>query len=314
MATAEIHVTLKPALLDTQGATVRKALHQLGYAAVQDVRVGKFITLEVDEAQAGPQMQAMLEEMCQKLLANPVIEDFEIAIDEATSQDISQQPVAQIPVAPLIEGALTTPHALTNAGTPPTPSSSITGAPVGATGAATLPLTPLAQMTSPPLSSAPGASAVAAAPLAAASPAASVAVPLAPLTPGGGAVNPLTEHSATALSTVPLSGMTPSEQLQAQTVSASEVGTPDPFALDFDRFDTLGPADKMALQELAWRKYGAWIRDELDSRHAAWILCVGQRVAAAGDTLDTFPSDEARAVAGRENGLIPWVFVRPPSL
>ncbi len=303
MATAEIHVTLKPALLDTQGATVRKALHQLGYAAVQDVRIGKFITLEVDEAQAGPQMQALLEEMCQKLLANPVIEDFEIAIDEAASQNITQAPVALIPVAPLVEGALTTTHVLTNQGTLPSPSSSITGAPVGATGVATLPLTPLAQMTSPPLSSAPGAS----------------SAPVMPVMPvdalaSTGAVNPLTENSPTAISTVPLSGMTPSEQLQAQTVSTSDVATPDPFALDVDRFNSMGPADKLALQEIAWRKYGAWIRDELDSRRAAWILCVGQRVAAAGDSLDTFPSDEARAVAGRESGLVPWVFVHPPSL
>jgi len=301
MATAEIHVTLKPALLDTQGATVRKALHQLGYSSVRDVRIGKFITLEVDEAQAGPQMQALLEEMCQKLLANPVIEDFEIALDEPASQEIAQQPVAQIPLAPLVEGALTTPHALTNAGTPPTLSSSITGAPVGATGAATLPLTPLAQMTSPPLSAAPGASAA-------------TPVLAAPATPASTGANPLTENSPTALSTVPLSGMSPAEQLRAQTVSASDAATPDPFALDYDRFDSMGPADKMALQELAWRKYGAWIRDELDARRAAWILCVGQRVASSGDTLDSFPDDAARARAGRENGLVPWVFVRPPSL
>lgn len=313
MATAEIHVTLKPALLDTQGATVRKALHQLGYAAVRDVRIGKFITLEVDEAQAGPQMQALLEEMCQKLLANPVIEDFEIAVDEVASQNISQQPVAQIPVAPLIEGALTTTHAVTNAGTPPSLSSSISGAHVGATGAATLPLTPLAQMTSPPLSAAPGAHSAAPMP-AANTPLSANTMPLGNATPASTGANPLTENSPTALSTVPLSGMTPAEQLRAQTVSASEAATPDPFAIDAERFDAMGPADKMALQELAWRKYGAWIRDELDNRRAAWILCAGQRVVSAGDTLDSFPGDDARARAARESGLVPWVFVRPPAL
>lgn len=311
MATAEIHVTLKPTLLDTQGATVRKALHQLGYASVRDVRIGKFITLEVDEVQAGPQMQALLEEMCQKLLANPVIEDFEIAVDEVSSQTASQNPVALIPVAPLVEGALTTTHAVTNAGTPPSLSSSISGAPVGATGAATMPLTPLAQMTSPPYSTAPGASS------------SSISAPLAPITsavagadptPASTGANPLTENSPTALSTVPLSGMSPAEQLRAQTVSASEASTPDPFTIDAARFDAMGPADKMALQELAWRKHGPWIRDELDNRSAAWILCAGQRVLGAGDSLDSFPDDEARARAARESGLVPWVFVRPPSL
>lgn len=311
MATAEIHVTLKPALLDTQGATVRKALHQLGYGSVRDVRIGKFITLEVDDAQAGPQMQAMLEEMCQKLLANPVIEDFEIAVDEVTSRDISQNPVALIPVAPLVEGALTTPHAVTNAGTPPSLSSSISGAPVGATGAATMPLTPLAQMTSPPYSAAPGASS---APISAPrTPVANTVAGVDP-TPASTGANPLTEHSPTALNTVPLGGMTPSEQLRVQAVSTSEAATPDPFSIDAERFDAMGPADKMALQELAWRKYGPWIRDELDNRRAAWILCAGQRVISAGDTIDSFPDDDARARAARESGLVPWVFVRPPSL
>ena len=313
MATAEIHVTLKPALLDTQGATVRKALHQLGYSGVRDVRIGKFITVEVEDGASGPHLQAMLEEMCQKLLANPVIEDFEIALDEATSTSLSRQSVAEIPVAPLVEAP---PTILTNAGTPPTAS----GPPhTGATGAATVPLTPLSRMTAAPLDAPPLSSTGAAASVAAASttPAPSAVAPLSGTMAAPAmdpTTNPLTAHSPTALSEVPVSGMSPAEQLQARTVSASDSATPDPFALDYARFDSMGPADKMALQELAWRKYGQWIRDELNTRNAAWILCVGQRVASAGDSLDTFPGDAERARAGRESGLVPWVFVRPPSI
>ena len=79
MATAEIHVTLKPGLLDVQGKTVLKALQQLGYTDVQNVRIGKFITLEVDSA-GGVDLKQELDKMCQQLLANPVIEDYEIVI------------------------------------------------------------------------------------------------------------------------------------------------------------------------------------------------------------------------------------------
>ena len=80
MAIAEINVTLKPALLDVQGKTVLKALHQLGHTSVQNVRIGKFITLEISDALAGPALQQELDRMCQQLLANPVIENYEIVI------------------------------------------------------------------------------------------------------------------------------------------------------------------------------------------------------------------------------------------
>ena len=80
MATAEIHVTLKPGLLDVQGKTVLKALQQLGHADVQNVRIGKFITLEVGDSSNAAALQQELETMCQQLLANPVIEDYEIVI------------------------------------------------------------------------------------------------------------------------------------------------------------------------------------------------------------------------------------------
>src|SRR4028119_1760999 len=83
MAIAEIHVTLKSTLLDAQGATVLKALRQLGHGHVHNVRIGKHIEVEFDDALSGSALQAELEMMCRQLLANPVIEDYSITIGGA---------------------------------------------------------------------------------------------------------------------------------------------------------------------------------------------------------------------------------------
>lgn len=88
MPIAHIFVTLKSGLFDAQGATIRRALHQLSHNAVQDVRIGKLITLTLDDALAADEMQRRLDQMCQQLLANPVIEDYEITLTEtAATQD-----------------------------------------------------------------------------------------------------------------------------------------------------------------------------------------------------------------------------------
>lgn len=79
MPLAEIHVTLKPSLFDAQGATILKALHQLGHNNVQSARIGKYITLDV-EGEDASSLQANLDLMCQQLLANPVIENYEITL------------------------------------------------------------------------------------------------------------------------------------------------------------------------------------------------------------------------------------------
>jgi phosphoribosylformylglycinamidine synthase len=74
---AIVHVTLKPEVLDPQGKAIARASASLGYAAVRSVRQGKVFEVELDapdEARA----RALLAELCQKLLANPVIEDFSI--------------------------------------------------------------------------------------------------------------------------------------------------------------------------------------------------------------------------------------------
>lgn len=77
---AEIHVTLKPALLDAQGKTVLRALQQLGHRQVRGVRIGKHISIEMAEGQTPSQLEADIDLMCRQLLANPVIEDYSITV------------------------------------------------------------------------------------------------------------------------------------------------------------------------------------------------------------------------------------------
>ncbi len=73
-----VFVTLKRGVLDPQGSAVNRALHALGYDEVADVRLGKLIEMTVDEKVPEPQERARIEEMCKKLLANTVIEDYRI--------------------------------------------------------------------------------------------------------------------------------------------------------------------------------------------------------------------------------------------
>jgi phosphoribosylformylglycinamidine synthase PurS subunit len=78
---AVVHVTLKPEVLDPQGKAIQRASASLGYAAVRAVRQGKVFEIELDAAALDDDPQrarALLEELCEKLLANPVIEDYRI--------------------------------------------------------------------------------------------------------------------------------------------------------------------------------------------------------------------------------------------
>ncbi len=72
-------VTLKPGVLDAEGRQVERALRELGYEQVAEVRTGKVIHLDLDAVDA-EQAQQLAEEMCEKLLANPVIEQYEIRL------------------------------------------------------------------------------------------------------------------------------------------------------------------------------------------------------------------------------------------
>jgi phosphoribosylformylglycinamidine synthase subunit PurS len=73
MARVRVIVTLKPSLLDAQGKVVEGALRQLGYESVGHVRIGKYVELTVDDRQ---DVDSQVKEMCERLLTNPVIEDY----------------------------------------------------------------------------------------------------------------------------------------------------------------------------------------------------------------------------------------------
>ncbi|MDP9224597.1 MAG: phosphoribosylformylglycinamidine synthase subunit PurS [Actinomycetota bacterium] len=77
---AQVNVMLKPGIADPQGQTIERALPALGYTGVSDVRVGKHIQLLLDSADEREAL-ARVREMCDKLLANPVIESYEVTIE-----------------------------------------------------------------------------------------------------------------------------------------------------------------------------------------------------------------------------------------
>ncbi|MDP2260949.1 MAG: phosphoribosylformylglycinamidine synthase subunit PurS [Caulobacter sp.] len=76
---ATVHVFLKPGVLDVQGKAVENALHGLGWADVKDVRVGRVITFDVGGTDKAA-VEAEVKAMCDKLLANTVIESYRIEV------------------------------------------------------------------------------------------------------------------------------------------------------------------------------------------------------------------------------------------
>lgn len=84
----EIRVTPRPGLLDPEGKAIQSALRSLDYEQVQEVRVGKFLYLDVDAASA-EEARDGADAMCRRLLANPVTEDFEIDVQEAAEEAVS---------------------------------------------------------------------------------------------------------------------------------------------------------------------------------------------------------------------------------
>jgi phosphoribosylformylglycinamidine synthase len=76
---ARVHVRLKDGVLDPQGAAIGRALGQLGFAGVGEVRQGKMIELQLDDTDRA-QAEARVRAMCERLLANPVIETYSITI------------------------------------------------------------------------------------------------------------------------------------------------------------------------------------------------------------------------------------------
>ena len=82
MFLARVYVTLKPTVNDPQGLTIRGALHSLGFADVDSVRAGKYMEIQVNASKRN-EAEAQVSEMCRKLLANPVIEEFRFELEEA---------------------------------------------------------------------------------------------------------------------------------------------------------------------------------------------------------------------------------------
>lgn len=80
MYKAKVNVTLRPSILDPKGKAAHHALQNLGLNEVQQVRIGKFIELDVD-AEDVAAARKIVESACAQLLANEVMEDFEITIE-----------------------------------------------------------------------------------------------------------------------------------------------------------------------------------------------------------------------------------------
>ena len=72
---AKVYVTLKPVVNDPQGLAIQGGLHQLGFQAVKSLRAGKYLEIRVDEPDR-ERAEGQVAEMCRKLLANPVIEEY----------------------------------------------------------------------------------------------------------------------------------------------------------------------------------------------------------------------------------------------
>ena len=81
MTKIELHITLQPQVLDTQGQTLTRAVHDLGYTQVNDIRVGKVLYMTVDEA-SEQAVANVVNTLSEKLFANAVIEEYSYNIVE----------------------------------------------------------------------------------------------------------------------------------------------------------------------------------------------------------------------------------------
>ncbi len=81
MYLAKVRVTLKPTVNDPQGLTILGALHSLGFSSARDVRAGKYMEVRLEEG-SREGAEAQVEQMCEKLLANPVIESYSFEVVE----------------------------------------------------------------------------------------------------------------------------------------------------------------------------------------------------------------------------------------
>ncbi|WP_174733558.1 phosphoribosylformylglycinamidine synthase subunit PurS [Mesobacillus harenae] len=84
MYKVKVYITLRESVLDPQGTAVKGSLQTLGYSSVEDVRIGKYLELTLNERTEN--IDQAVQEMCDKLLANPVIEDYRYEIEESVAQ------------------------------------------------------------------------------------------------------------------------------------------------------------------------------------------------------------------------------------
>ncbi|MFJ7973496.1 phosphoribosylformylglycinamidine synthase subunit PurS [Psychrobacillus sp. NPDC096389] len=84
MKKVKVYVTLRESVLDPQGSAVMGALHSMNYKEVSDVRIGKFLELQIEESDRD--LDAIVKEMCEKLLTNTVIEDYRYEVEEVAGK------------------------------------------------------------------------------------------------------------------------------------------------------------------------------------------------------------------------------------
>ncbi|MEH7223377.1 phosphoribosylformylglycinamidine synthase subunit PurS [Bacillus sp. JJ1566] len=84
MYKVKVYVTLRESVLDPQGSAVMGSLHQLNYQEVKDVRIGKYMEITIDKSVAD--LDKTVKEICEKLLANTVIEDYRYEVEEVVTK------------------------------------------------------------------------------------------------------------------------------------------------------------------------------------------------------------------------------------
>ncbi|OIK08952.1 phosphoribosylformylglycinamidine synthase [Bacillus sp. OV322] len=84
MYKVKVYITLRESVLDPQGTAVMHSLHSLTYEEVKDVRIGKYMELMIEKSEND--VDQLVRDMCERLLANTVIEDYRCEIEEVVSQ------------------------------------------------------------------------------------------------------------------------------------------------------------------------------------------------------------------------------------
>lgn len=84
MYLAKVYITLKPTVNDPQGLTIKGALHNLGFVSITSVRAGKYMEIRINENDLS-KAHSQVQEMCHKLLANPVIENYRFELEEISA-------------------------------------------------------------------------------------------------------------------------------------------------------------------------------------------------------------------------------------